>query len=467
MPSAAIARYASLTRHSLVGKPVGDAAEVSIDFSDPHPESALGALSFGSCISTFSGDGQGVNIIKGGAAAGQWKAMLAGLGRLVWRIPLAWNDGHPGSAAAGARSYDDARDYLQAIRDIGGTPMVAIGGRDHDNDIDADDAARLVRYLNEDAGGEPVQHWIVGNEPDNGFGLDRYLAGGAGCSGFNAIAAAMRAASSRRLSIAGPALVEFASYKQSDFETFLDSCGAQADRIDFHQYGRGLGISGNLATVAAYGDAVQWLAGAVAQRPATAGRVRVQVGEFNFHPFYDSLRYGGDAFYTSRNTVHTAAAIGHVVESGGDAYHYSDNNGPLGLITPGNGDNGAPTGRRLPMPSYHGLRMWTGGSLFRRPTGSLARVRHDVEGLDVFATTAVKNVVVVNRSETVARTLAFDLGAFAGRPYTIWQTVAGLDPGDPAGPQWASPRRVAGGTLSRRRLVVRAPAMTVSCLLLD
>ena len=68
-------------------------ADVVVDFATPRSGSAITALSFGSCISTFSGDGQNVNIIKGGTAGAAWKAKLRALGAVVWRI--RW----PGTAA--------------------------------------------------------------------------------------------------------------------------------------------------------------------------------------------------------------------------------------------------------------------------------------------------------------------------------------------------------------------------------
>ncbi len=436
-------------------------ADVSIDFARPRSSSAITALSFGSCISTFAGDGQNVNIIKGGAEAAAWRSKLRALGPLVWRIPLAWNAGRPGSSASGARSYGDAGAYVRAIKDIGGTPMIAVGGSTNDNDILPADAASLVRYFNDNGGqnGGPVDYWIVGNEPDNTGQAGPYIAA------FNGIAKAMRAATSRKLVLAGPTLVDYAEYKQDTFNRFLDTCGAQVDRMDFHKYGAGLGLNGNLTGTGRYEDAAKWLRGAIAARPSTANRVKVQCGELNYHPAYNPGSYGAAAFYTSRNTVHTAAAIGHLLNGGAAAYHYSDNNGPLGLITPGNSNNGAPVGQRRPTPAYFGLQMWTGGTLFRRPTGSMATVSHKVPGLEVFASTGAKNILVINTSLTASRTIVLDTGSVSSGNYTVWQTRPGLATTGTDGGQWAAPKVVKTGFINGGRISLTVPALTVSCVL--
>ena len=308
--------------------------------------------------------------------------------------------------------------------------------------------------------GGPVDYWIVGNEPDDSGKDAAYIAA------FNSIAVAMRGATTRRLYLGGPTLVDYAEYKQATFNKFLDTCGAQVDRLDFHKYGAGLGLNGNLTATDRYAEAGQWLRGAIAARSSTANRVKVHCGELNYHPSYNPTVYGAAAFYTSRNTVHTASAIGHLLNWGASAYHYSDNNGPLGLISPGNGNNGAPVGQRIPMPAYFGLKMWTGGNLFRRPTGSMATVTHSIPDLDVFASTGTKNIVLVNRSLTASRSVILSTGSVTSGAYTVWQTRAGLDTAGTSGPQWAEPTVVASGTISQGRVSITVPALTVTCVLI-
>ena len=164
--------------------------------------------------------------------------------------------------------------------------------------------------------------------------------------------------------------------------------------------------------------------------------------------------------------MHTASAIGHLLNWGASAYHYSDNNGPLGLITPGNGNNGAPAGQRKPMPSYFGIKMWTGGNLFRRPTGSMATVTHAIPDLDVFASTGTKNIVLVNRSLTTSRSLVLNTGSVTSGSYTVWQTKAGLETTGTSGPQWADPVVVASGSIAQGRVSITVPALTVTSVLI-
>jgi hypothetical protein len=275
----------------------------------------------------------------------------------------------------------------------------------------------------------------------------------------------MRAASPSPLFLAGPTLVEYADYKQATFNSFLDTCGSQVDRLDFHKYGSGDEPTGDLGLTSEYNDAIVWLKGAIAARPATAGRVQVHCGEFNYHPSYNAGVYGPDAFWTSRNTCHTASALGHLVNSGAGGYHYSDNNGPLGLISPGNAANGAPSGQRLPMPAFFGLKMWTGGNLFRRPTGNMATVTHAVTNLDVFASTGDKNIVVVNKEAATSRSLALGLTGASPSMCQVWQTAANLN-GATVGAQFAEPTLVYSGAATST-IAITCPAMTVTTVVLD
>lgn len=442
-----------------------EGGNAAVDFSAALPGSELTGISFGSCISTYSGDGQDVNIIKGtDAESAAWRTTLGELGPVAWRIPLAWNAGSPGSSATGARSSGDAAGYVSAIRSIGGTPIVAVGGTTGDNDILAADAAALVHYFNDHGGqnGGPVEHWIIGNEPDNGgdaaFGLDAYIHGGKGGSGFSTIARAMRAATTRALEIAGPAMASWATGKEADYDAFFDACGPDVDVVDFHMY--------DGADLPRYSDAMTWLHRAIASRPGMAERAAVQLGEYNWMWQYREPDSGARQFYTSRNTVAGACTIGRVVEQGGRAYQYSDNNGPLGLITPGNGAHGAPAGLRLPTPSYFGIKMWTGGNLFRRPTGAMAACTTALPDVEVFASTGAKNVVLVNKSLTRARDVELAVhGAPASGTYEVWQTVQGMSPSDTTGPQWQDPVRIASGSYSGGRITFSAPATTVSTVL--
>lgn len=442
------------------------AANAAVNFSSVLEGTELGLLSFGSCISTYSGNSDNANIIKGNVAESvAWRTTLGELGPLAWRIPLAWNGGHPGSSAGGARSYGDAGSYVSAIRSIGGVPVVVVGGSAGDNDILAADAAALVHYFNDHGGlnGGPVDHWIVGNEPDNGgdaaYGMHAYIHGGKGGSGFSTIVSAMRSATNRTLQIAGPSLVTYASWNKHLYDAFLDACGADADVVEFHMYGG--------ANLSRYSEAIRGLQHAVASRPSTSGRVDVRLGEYNWMWHYEEPDHGAGQFYTSRNTVAGACTVGRIVERGGRAHQYADNNGALGLITPGGANYGPPAAGRLPTPSYYGLKMWTGGDLFRRPTGSMAACTTALPDVEMFASTGEKNVILVNKALSRTHDVVLAVrGAPASGNYEVWQTVQGMNPADPTGAQWKNPVPIASGSYKNDQVHFAAPPMTVSTVLL-
>lgn len=441
--------------------PASVVANTTVDFTASLDGTTLSTLSIGSCISTYS-DG-GVNVINGAANAAAWQTKLSELGALTYRIPLAWNNGTPGSSAGGARSYGNAAAYVTAIKNIGGTPYIAVGGTTGDNDILANDAANLVHYFNDNGGqnGGPVTHWIIGNEPDNGFGVTNYIQGGNGCDGFNAIAAAMRAASSTSLSIAGPSFVTWASYKYQDYRDFLDACGSQLDTIDFHKYGDGQHYD-NIPRTTQYGDAAGWFQTEIQNRSATADRVAIQCGEFNYNPSYNSWP---DTFYTSRNTVHTASVIGQLLNHGARAYQYSDCNGPLGLISDGTGNNGQPSGQHVPLPAYYGIKVWTGGNLFQTPTGNMVACSTSLSNIEVYASSLQKNIILINKSETTAQTAVIVTQGASSGSATVWQTTQGMDYTNFAsGSQFTDPTNIQNGSLNGGLISVNLPALTVTTI---
>lgn len=440
------------------------AANVFVDFNahgQPTSQYSLGAT-----VSTFA-DG-GSNLIKGGNSA-QWRGYLRDLGPLVWRIPLYHHNGQVGSAAGGVHGGNEGEAYIRAIKDIGGIPMIAVGGSSNDNDIRANDAAALVRYFNDNGGqrGGPVIDYIIGNEPDNGFGMDPYIDGGNGSDGFHAIAVAMRQASVQPLSLAGPSLVTWADYKYGDFRKFFASAHADTDVVDFHKYGRGDPL-GNLGATGEYGDAIAWLRNEIDQYfGARAGSIAIQVGEFNYNSWY--APQWRDAFYTSRNTVHTASLIGHVLRAGGSAYQYSDNNGPLGLISDGTDRNDQPAGRQLRLPAYWGLSAWSGGAWSRRHGEFMVAASTTLPELEVFATDRAKKIVLINRSESTDRQAVLALtGASSGR-YSAWRYTRGMAAADfTAGKQFQPPSKIVNAAAyAQGRIAVSVPWMSVVVIDID
>ncbi|MEH6413463.1 hypothetical protein [Pseudomonas sp. CGJS7] len=454
---ASLAAVAPAAAAERAGK-AAPAASVFVDFTARGR--ATSAYSLGSTVSTYA-DG-GSNLIKGPNSA-QWRQYLGDLGPLVWRIPLFHHDGQVGSAAGGIHGGNEGEAYIRAIKGINGIPMIAVGGTSNDNDIRAADAAALVRYFNDNGGqrGGPVLDYIIGNEPDNGFGMPPYIHGGNGSDGFHAIAVAMRAASAQKLALAGPSLVTWADYKFGDFRQFFAASHADTDVVDFHKYGSGSPL-GNLATTTDYGAAIAWLRAEIDSAfGARAGGVAIQLGEFNYNPWYGEQWRA--SFYTSRNTVHTASVIGHVLRAGGRAYHYSDNNGPLGLLTDGSDRNDQPAGKQMRLPAYWGVSAWSGGAWSRRYGQYMVAASTQVPDLEVFATDNAKKIVLINKSETTDRQATIALtGTVSGR-YTAWRYARGMDPANFAsGAQYQPPAKVANAAaFSQGRISVSVPWMSV------
>ncbi len=461
--TSALSASIMVTTPAVASPPPSVSSNITVDFTTPIQ--ATSELSIGSCISTYA-DG-GTNLIKGANNA-QWRQYLQDLGPMVWRVPLYYHGGQVGSSAGGVHGGNEGAAYIGAIKAINGIPMIAVGGSTNDNDIQTNDAANLVRYFN-DAGGQnggPVDYFIIGNEPDNGFGLNNYILGGNGNAGFHAIVSGMRAASTRRLYIAGPALTAWADYKFSDFRNFFTNANTDTDIVDFHKYGDGQRYD-NVNRTSQYADAVNWLRAEINNSfGARASSIGIQLGEFNYHPFYDGW---SDAFYTSRNTVHTASTIGHVLKSGGRAYQYSDNNGPLGLITNGTGYNDQPVGQHVRLPAYWGMSAWTGGVWTRRFGTTLVSTTTTLPDFEVFATDNGKKIILINKSAGSDRTAVIHLVGITSGVHSIWKYARGMDPtAFAAGVQFQPPvRTVNNQPFSGAQLQTDVPWMSVVVITLD
>ncbi|MFC5740365.1 hypothetical protein [Dyella tabacisoli] len=439
-------------------------ANVTVDFTQPGMSTS--SWSLGATISTYA-DG-GSNLIKG-AAQPLWQQYLQDLGPLVWRIPLYYHAGQVGSSAGGIHGGNEGEAYIRAIKAIGGAPMIAIGGTTSDNDIQASDAFDLVHYFNDGDGqhGGPVDAYIVGNEPDNGFGLGNYIAGGNGSSGFHAIVAGLRQATTRQLSIAGPAFTTWASYKYADFQTFFAADNTDVDIVDFHKYGDGQ-PDANLQRTGQYEDGINWLRNQVTLNFAgRASQIGFQVGEFNYNSYYGSQ--WRNAFYTSRNLVHTASVIGHVLRAGGRAYQYADNNGPLGLITDGTSRNDQPQGQNIRLPAYWGVSVWSGGAWTRRFGQVMVAASTTLPDVEVFATDNAKKIVLINKSVDTDRHAVLALTGSDSGTYSAWQYVRGMDPGAfMAGPQFQPPLNIVSSIpFAQGGLEVDLPWMSVVVITID
>ncbi|GAM27896.1 hypothetical protein SAMD00019534_110720 [Acytostelium subglobosum LB1] len=422
-------------------------------------------MSIGSTVSTYGS----TNLIKGGAASTNWRTLLGKLGPLVWRIPLRYFNGNVGSSAGGNFGDTNGAAYIQAIRNISGIPFVVIGGSTNDNDITTSDAASLVHYFNDNGGknGGPVDYYVIGNEPDNGFGMDNYIFGGAGNAGYHNIAVAMRAATTRRLYLAGPSLVTWADYKYGDFNNFMSNCNADTDIIDFHKYGDGK-VLGNINATYQYRDALNWLRQQInVYFGARANQINIQLGEFNYNSWYDGS--WAQAFYTSRNLVHTVSTIGQVLSRGGRAYNYADNNGALGLITDGTSNNDAPAGKYVPLPSYWGIAAWTGGSYLRKLGTVMVSATSLVDGVEVYATDNKAKIVLINKSETQDQALVIQMNGKTTGIYSLYSFRRGMTATDfTNGLQFKAPlKTVSSATYQNGIISVTIPWMSVIVAIVD
>jgi hypothetical protein len=403
-----------------------------------HPLRAIDPAAVGSCISTY-----GANV----ATSNVQKASLKQLGIKRYRIPIRWNGGNPVSSAGGGPQNISADGYVKALADIGASVILVVGGDTGDNDFTPDDAANLVAHYSPMG----VKIYYLGNEPNNqGISITTYA------SLFNSSADKMKAVDPNIL-VGGPT---WSYFDINALAQFMDLSGSRADIIDYHHYAMGnppaLTDDQALAQTATWGNEVQGIHQALAQKGLSDRPV--SVGEYNWAWQYMDGAQGGDQrFYQPIITVWAASVIGHVLSSGGAAYQYSDQNGPLGLtIEAGNQDMGKPGSS--PMPIYHGLGMWSGESAFRGYGASLLEATCADSQVEIYATTG-PNVLLINKSTTDKKiVLGWSAGGVGSA--AIWQTKA-TDP-------FAPPSIVGKGqTDPSAQLYVALPAMSVATVVMN
>jgi hypothetical protein len=351
------------------------------------------------------------------------------------------------SSAGGGPQDISADAYINALKDIGASAILVIGGQTGDNDFTPSDAAHLVaRY-------SPlgVKTYYLGNEPNNGgMTIGQYA------TLFNQAADAMKQVDPG-IRVGGPT---WSWFDKNTLSQFLDLSGSRADIIDYHHYAMGnppaLSDAAALQQTATWGDEVQWMYQTLAKK-GLANR-QVSIGEYNWAwQSTDGVAGGDQRFFQPIITVWSASLIGHALSAGGWAYQYSDQNGPLGItIEPGNNDQGRPGSS--PMPIYHGLGMWSGESLFRAYGGDLMEASCTDPGIEVFATSG-PNVILINKS-TQSKSVVLGWGPGGGAAASVWQT-------NPASP-FAGPSLVARGrTDASLQLYAALPAMTVSTIVME
>ncbi|RUL71414.1 GH39 family glycosyl hydrolase [Dyella choica] len=385
-------------------------ANTYIDFGTPLPQ-ALAPAPFSSSISTYGQNGGSI------IASATQRANLASLGLGLYRVPLQWNGGNIISGAAYGPTNISGDQWVSGIKSLGAQPMVVVAGSSNNN-FTPDDAAALVQHFNP---GNPVGYWVIGNEPDND-----HMSMAAYCALFNATVDKMKAVDPT-IKVAGPA---WSHYDQNELQAFLDCAGSKVDVIDYHHYAMGGSYLDNataLAQTPNWESEISQLRQMVNTTvPQRAAAIEIQVGEYNWSwrtgDGYPG-RNGDDRFYQGVATVWSASVAGHIMRAGGRGHQYSDQNGALGLTFEKQSD-ATYYGQRIdaPMPIYHGLRMFSGGDLFR-PFGSVAvSASTTLANVEVFASTNGQNVVMINKDPAATQIAILQASGTSATTVDVWQT---------------------------------------------
>ncbi len=384
------------------------APNTSVNFTVP--TTTLPSYAFSSTISTY---GIGGNIVGNATQRNNLKSLGLGL----YRIPLQWNGGNIVSAAGGGPKEISGDIWVTNIKALGGIPMIVLGGS-ADNNFTPTDGANMVRHF---TGNNKVTYWVIGNEPGNGgMSIETY------CTLFNQTVDAMKAVDPT-IKVAGPA---WAFYDANTLQKFLQCAGNKVDIIDYHHYGMGGDALDNataLSQTQQWEDEVrpvrQQITAAV---PARANQIEIHVGEYNWS-WRTADGYAGwngdDRFYQSVATVWGASVAGHIAKAGGRGFQYADQNGALG-ITFEKTEDATHFGKAVadPMPIYHGLRMFSGGDLFRKFGAQFVEATTTLPQVEIFASTNDKNIVLINKNPTTPQTASIQLTGFTSGTVEIWQT---------------------------------------------
>ena len=403
----------------------GSGFNVLVNFGAPIGLSQRDPMSLGG---TVSGYGTAWTADASGQCTNQPCATMKRLGLGGYRVSIQWNNGNPVSGAGGNGTGGPAGDQLiDTIRAAGAEPIIVIGGKGGQNDMDftASDAAGLVQHYTSGkyAGAAAVKYWVVGNEPSNGGNGNMSI--GSYCTFFNTAASAMKQANSG-IKLVGPA---WPYYDLNTLKQFLQCAGNNLDVLDYHAYGQSsqdidTNIQGSAAVYEQQGKDVRAAINSLV--PARASQIVQQVGEYNVSPFATSDT--SDArFYTAGNTIWNAIATGSILKGGSRAYLFADQNNPLGMIFQSQ-SIASLYGRSQfdPQPAYHGMGMFSGeGGLFRPFGSSLVQSISTNPDIVVYAAANSNSIVLINKNKSATQTANVQLqGLAAGSSATIWQTDA-------------------------------------------
>lgn len=396
-------------------------ANTFVNFTAPIAQ--LDKYSFGG---TVSGYGVPWLTTADGQCANDQCAVMSQLGLGAYRVSVQWNNGLPVSAAGGnGVGGATGNQLVSSIRAAGAEPVLVIGGKGNQNDMDftASDAANLAAYYSSGvfSGANAVTQFVIGNEagnPNNGaMTMSQY------CSRFVAAAQAMRQVNPA-VKLIGPA---WSHYNLSALEEFLRCAGNYVDVVDYHAYGRSdQGIDENIAASATlYEQRNRELRAAIDRIvPERSRQIAIQVGEYNVSPFSnDDVR--DERFYGAGNAVWNALATGSIIKGGGRAYVFADQNNPIGLMFHDEAIAAA-HGRRTgqPMPAYHGVGMFTGQGLFRSFGSTMVQTQTTDPDIVAYASANPRNIVLINKNRTEMRLAELSFEGFARGRASVWQTNA-------------------------------------------
>ncbi len=336
---------------------------------------------------------------------------LKTLGIKYMRMDLKYSTpGDPTSKTVCGANGCDTRwtgdQWVQAIKAIGAQPLIIVP-------YSAIDAANMVKHFNKDTNNY-VQYWIVGNEPDRaGISADTYS------TNFNQDYDAMKAIDPT-ITIGGGAT---AWYDAPFLQTFLQQSGSRVDFVDFHGYAQEGNVPGDYTTLfqiaAGYGNSINNLRSLIQQIvPARASQISIEVGEWE-------LNWAGTAQDNINfHSVWAASVLGNILKAGGWSLFYADKGNaiygsqhtiidPYGHVVKINVDD--------TNPAYHGIGMFTGEGLFRGFGNTMVGASTTLPNVEVFASDKPKNIVVINKDQSVTQTATFSLNGVASGTIDVWR----------------------------------------------
>ena len=336
---------------------------------------------------------------------------LMTLGIKYMRIDLQYSTpGDPTSKIVCSANGCDTRwtgdQWVQAIKAIGAQPLIIVP-------YSAVDAANMVKHFNQDTN-DYVQYWIVGNEPDQaGISAATYS------TNFNQDYDAMKAIDPT-IKIGGGAT---AWYDAPFIQTFLRQSGSRVDFIDFHGYAQEGNVPGDYTKLfqiaRGYGNSINNLRSLIQQIvPARASQMGIEVGEWE-------LNWGGTAQNNINfHSVWAASVLGNILKAGGWSLFYADKGNalygnphtftdPHGHVVNINPDD--------TNPAYHGIGMYTGEGLFRGFGNTMVSASTTLPNVEVFASDKPKNIVVINKDQSVTQTATFSLNGVASGTIEVWR----------------------------------------------